>query len=197
VIVALGLKNVCLVGHSMGGQVAITTVLKYPQCAERLVLCAPAGFEQFSMIEKTMYYSTLDVIGLLSTDEHNLRSSINHSFHRPQQHAGNMIDELIMIMRLHKPQYYKKMLETCIKSMLEEPVHNKLHLVKQPTLVIFGKNDALIPNSLIHRMSTEQLARATVKLMLNATLKMIPDCGHFVQWEKAEVVNEQVVGFCK
>src|ERR1700742_1729400 len=29
----LGLKNVCLVGHSMGAQVAMTTLLRQPDCA--------------------------------------------------------------------------------------------------------------------------------------------------------------------
>ena len=54
-IAALGLTNVTIVGHSMGGQVAMTTAINYPTCADALVLCAPAGFEEFSAMDKTLY----------------------------------------------------------------------------------------------------------------------------------------------
>ena len=33
----MGLKNVCLVGHSMGGQIAMTALINNPKCAERLI----------------------------------------------------------------------------------------------------------------------------------------------------------------
>ena len=194
-IVALGLLNVCIVGHSMGGQVAITTVIKYPECANALVLCAPAGFEEFTDMEKTLYHSTLQMIDFISSDEHSLRSTINHSFYRKQPHVEHMIKELVEIMKTYKPQNYKKMLDGCIKSMLAHQVHDKLQLIKQKTLVIFGKEDALIPNRLIHHISTEQLAIDAVKQIPVARLKMIPDCGHFVHWEKADEVNSFISGF--
>jgi len=44
---ALHLQHVVLVGHSMGGQIAMTHALRYPGRAEGLVLIAPAGFETF------------------------------------------------------------------------------------------------------------------------------------------------------
>lgn len=47
----LQLKNVVLVGHSMGGQIALTTALKYPHNIQKLVLIAPAGIEAFSKTE--------------------------------------------------------------------------------------------------------------------------------------------------
>src|SRR6185503_3525732 len=47
VIETLHLAHVVLVGHSMGGQIALTHALRYPGKAERLVLVDPAGFERF------------------------------------------------------------------------------------------------------------------------------------------------------
>ncbi len=43
-IQSLGLENVCLTGHSMGGQVSLMALLKYPNCASKLALVAPASF---------------------------------------------------------------------------------------------------------------------------------------------------------
>ncbi|MHB9143697.1 MAG: alpha/beta fold hydrolase, partial [Paludibacter sp.] len=48
----LKLKNVSLVGHSMGGHISIATALSYPQIVNRLILLAPAGLETFADDEK-------------------------------------------------------------------------------------------------------------------------------------------------
>jgi pimeloyl-ACP methyl ester carboxylesterase len=194
-IQALGLKDLCIIGHSMGGMVAITTVTKYPQCADRLVLCAPAGFEKFTSLDKTLYYNTLQFLDFLSSDEHSLRNTIERSFYHLPEAAEGMIDELIKIMRTDTKHFYRKMLEGCIKSLLEDEVYDQLHLIKQPTLVIFGVHDGLIPNKLLHPVSTEKLATGAVKEIPGALLKMIPDSGHFVQWEKANEVNKDIILF--
>ena len=56
-ISALKLKKVYLAGHSMGGQVALTTALQFPQLIEKMVLCAPAGFEKFTAMDKAISYT--------------------------------------------------------------------------------------------------------------------------------------------
>jgi pimeloyl-ACP methyl ester carboxylesterase len=81
------------------------------------------------------------------------------------------------------------MIEACISSMLNEPVLPRLHEIQVPVLVMFGERDALIPNKLIHPVTTRSIAEAAVKKMPHATLEMLPQCGHFLQWEKAKEVN--------
>ncbi len=192
---ALKLKDLHIVGHSMGGQIAMTTVLNHPGCAESLVLCAPAGFEQFSVMEKTMYYSSIHLLDFISTDEHSLRTAIQNSFYRNHAQGEGIVKELVSIMKTYKLNYYRKMVEACIKGMMEEPVYSNLNKIQLPALVIFGRNDALIPNKLIHHTTTEKIAKDAVKKMPNAHLEMIPDCGHFVQWEKANEVNRNIILF--
>jgi len=192
---ALKLKNVTIVGHSMGGQVAMATIIKYPQCTASMVLCAPAGFEEFTSMDKTLYRNAMHLLEYISTDENNLRKTIESSFYHYNAQGEGMIKELVVLMKTYDPGYYRKMVEACIKGMLDEPVNDKLNLIAKPTLVIFGSKDALIPNKLLHHTTTEKLAGEAVKKMPNATLKMLPDCGHFVQWEKADEVNKYIVSF--
>ena len=194
-ITALKLKDLCIVGHSMGGQIAMTTVLNHPGCAESLVLCAPAGFEQFSSLEKTMYYSSIHLLDFISSDEHSLRTVIQNSFYHNHAQGEGIVKELLSIMKTYKVNYYRKMVEACIKGMIEEPVVGKLNRIQIPTLVMFGKNDALIPNKLLHHTTTEKMAAEAIKKMPEAHLVMIPDCGHFVQWEKSEDVNRNTILF--
>ena len=53
------LKNIILVGHSMGGQASMKLVLMHPEVIEKLVLIAPAGLEQFSEAEGNILKSNI------------------------------------------------------------------------------------------------------------------------------------------
>ncbi|MBA3829733.1 MAG: alpha/beta hydrolase [Taibaiella sp.] len=194
-IIALQLKNVCLVGHSMGGQIAITTVLNHPGVVKALVLCAPSGFETFSSFEKTMYQASVQFFNMFASDEQSLRQTIENSFYHYPRQADEMIDDLLLLMKEYPSQLYRKMVEGSITGMLNEPVFSSLGKINIPTLVIFGEKDALIPNTLLHPGSPRKLATDTTKLIPGAKLKMVPDCGHFVQWEKAGEVNKYIQQF--
>jgi len=191
----LGLKNVCIVGHSMGGQIALTTMLRHPASANTLILCAPAGFEKFTTLDKTLYYTTLHMFDFISSEENSLRKTIETSFYRSHTQGESVVKELIALMRTYKPGYYRKMVEACIKSMIEEQVYDQLGKIDQHTMVLFGNRDALIPNKLLHHLTTEHMAKDAVKKMPHALLHMIPDCGHFIQWEKADEVNKNIIIF--
>ncbi len=194
-ITAMKLKDLCIVGHSMGGQITMTTMLNHPGCADSIVLCAPAGFEQFSAMEKTMYYSSIHLLDFISSDERSLRTVVENSFYHNRAQGEGIVKELISIMKTYKVNYYRKMVEACIKGMIEEPVCNKLNQLTIPVLVLFGRHDALIPNKLLHHTTTERLATEAVQKMPHAHLEMLADCGHFIQWEKSEEVNRNMILF--
>jgi pimeloyl-ACP methyl ester carboxylesterase len=194
-IQALKLNDLCIVGHSMGGQVTMTTALLFPGCADKLVLCAPAGFEAFSALDKQLYYGTMHMSDFLGSEESILRQTIENSFYRGHTQGEGVIKELVEIMKTYKSGYYRKMVEACIKGMLEEPVNDNLHLIKQPTLILFGEQDALIPNRLLHHTTPKRMAEEGAKKIPNAVLQLLPECGHFIQWEKPEDVNRNIVLF--
>ena len=194
-IKALDLKKLTVVGHSMGGQVALTMMLKHPNCAQSLVLCAPAGFEEFSALDKTLYANALHLFSYFSSDEQALRQAIENSFYRQPSQGESIIKELSGIMKTYKMNAYRKMVDASIKSMLDDTVLNDLHKISQPSLVLFGRHDALIPNKLIHHTTTERIATDAVKKMPHATLELLPDCGHFIHWEKADEVNRLITKF--
>lgn len=194
-ITRLQLKNVVLVGHSMGGQVAVTTLLHYPGIAQKLVLCAPAGFEVFTPVEKAMYHSTLSLLDLFSTEENSLRKTIRSSFYNIPSQGDAMIEQLIGIMKTYPVHMYRRMIDACIQSMLNEPVFDHMFRIQQPVLAMYGERDALIPNRLLHPVTTRQVGLSGVSQFPDAKLEMIPQCGHFLQWEKAAEVNALIRRF--
>jgi len=191
------LKNVCLVGHSMGGQIAATTIINHPGCATELILCAPAGFEIFSGFEKSLYHSSLHLFDFFSSEEHSLKKTIQSSFFHRTSQGDDMADELAILMRAYPVNKYKVMIESCIKGMLDEPVFENLYLIKQHCLVLFGERDALIPNKFIHPISTKKLAEDATKRIPDCKLVMIPQCGHLLQIEKEKEVNHDIHDFLK
>lgn len=191
----LKLKHVVLCGHSMGGQIAIATLLQHPHLATQLVLCAPAGFEKFTPFEATMYQSSISFLDFFSTDENSLRQTIRSGFYTSPTQGDEMVDELIALMHTQPASMYRLMVERCISGMMQAPVFHRLHELQLPTLVLFGSRDALIPNRLIHPITTRQLAETGTRQIPNAILRMVDGCGHFLQWEKAEEVNEHIEDF--
>ncbi len=191
----LRLTNVVLAGHSMGGQVVLNLLINLPSAAEKLILFAPAGFETFNGIERSLYQSSISFLDMFSTEENSLRRTIRSSFYQYPPQVDEMIEELVGLMKVHSIRQYRAMIEACVAGMLHEPVFDQLHLIQQPTLVMYGERDALIPNRLIHPVNTRAIGEAGVARMPYATLQMIPRCGHFLQLEKASVVNGLVREF--
>lgn len=190
-----GLKKVTLVGHSMGGQVAVTAILKQPLCCEKLILISPAGFETFTGHERMMYDASLKYLSMITTNEQAIQHLVHTSFYRFPDDALRFEKQLIQLMKAQPAGRYKRMSERSMAAMLNEPIFSKLSAIQQPTLVIFGENDTLIPNPLLHPGSTRKVAETGTKQIPNARLEMVKNAGHFVQWESAERVNEIIRRF--
>jgi pimeloyl-ACP methyl ester carboxylesterase len=64
-----------------------------------------------------------------------------------------------------------------------------------PTLVIYGENDRIIPNPVLHpEQKLAEIASTGTEQIPQATLTMIPECGHMLQWEKAAEISQMIVG---
>lgn len=191
----LRLDNVVPVGHSMGGQILLNLVINHPTVCTKLVLCAPAGFETFNAVERTLYRTGIHFFDFFSSEENSLRQTIKTSFFNYPAHMEDMVQQLVKQMKQQPVSQYRRMIEACINGMMEEPVFDKLHTIQQPTLVIYGERDALIPNRLIHPATTQSIGQRGVAEMQAAQLKLIPKCGHFLQLEQPAVVNNYIREF--
>ncbi|HEX8637843.1 MAG TPA: alpha/beta hydrolase, partial [Pyrinomonadaceae bacterium] len=68
-----------------------------------------------------------------------------------------------------------------------ERIEKDLQYVKQPTLIVWGENDEVIPIE-----NAEKLYSS----ILNSRLVVLKNCGHVPQEEKPELFAELVTGFC-
>lgn len=189
------LTHVSLAGHSMGGLIAMKIALNKDIAIEKLILCAPAGFEYYTPHESMLFKSAITMGNFLNLDEAQVAQSVRSSFFKQQAITEKIIQELTEIIQQNDRTQYRSMLEQSIHSMLDDGIFKQLKKIKQETLVFFGENDMLIPNRFLHPVSTKDIAVKATKEMPHATLKTYASTGHFVQIERALEVNKSIIAF--
>lgn len=192
----LQLKNITLVGHSMGGQVSVTAALQKPHNFRKLALVSPAGFETFNEPAKQWIRTVYKPALLKIAPAEQVKNNIKSNFHRFPQDAQFMIDERLALRRSPEFDYYCQLIPQCVVSMLDEPVFHRLPDLQLPTLIVYGEKDQLIPNRMINpTLSTKLVAQNGAGQITDSRLVLIPECGHFAQWECADEVAEAIMSF--
>ena len=192
----LELKNVILVGHSMGGQIAIHSVLKYPDAFEKMVLIAPAGIERFKEEEAVVMKVAYTPNMVSSTTDEQILANYKMNFFEFPEDAQSMVDDRIRMKSAEDFPLYGQVVVNNIAAMLEEPVIDRLEEIKVPVLMIFGKNDMLIPNKYFHPSeSIENLVKIAEEKIPDLETETIEEAGHFVNFEKPKEVNAAIVDF--
>lgn len=190
----LGLQRVVLVGHSMGGQIALTMALRKRVKIQQLVLLAPAGFEQFSQSDRVWFDQFVTPANLrsLSIEQITRNFDLNFSNKKLPSDANFMLGDRIKL-RHTEPEAYRsfcKMITYCVKGMLDAPVFDRLQEIELSTLIFFGKEDWLIPNRFLHpSLTPQEVAESGHAQMPNSQLTLLSACGHFVPWEAAREVS--------
>lgn len=190
------LETPVLVGHSMGGQIAVHAVLQYPGYFEKLVLVAPAGIETFTEEEARIMKISYTPEMVKNATDAQIRSNFLVNFHEFPEDAEFMIEDRIAMKSASDFGVYSEIIVNNICAMLEEPVFQDLDKINIPVMIIYGKNDQLIPNKYFHpTQDIEFLITAAEKKVPNLTVERIGEAGHFVNFEKASEVNEKIDRF--
>ncbi|NEN23333.1 alpha/beta hydrolase [Cryomorpha ignava] len=193
---ALNLDNIVLAGHSMGGQISIIAALKYPELVSKLVLIAPAGIETFSIGEKDWFRNALTAKGVMLSSLQDIETNFGSNFYKMPKDAFFMVrDRYAMTGAGEEFQWYCNIIPKCVQGMVNQPVIRDLPKIIQPTLVVFGDSDALIPNRYLHGGQTAKIAEKAGELIPHSKVEVIKKAGHFVMYEKAEEVNQMISGF--
>lgn len=94
-VTELKLGEVVLAGHSMGGQISITTALLYPDMVKALVLVDPAGFERFHEGQKQWFRDVMTAEGVRKTPVETIQNNLATNFYRVPKDAEFMINDRI------------------------------------------------------------------------------------------------------
>lgn len=180
---AIGVEKASFIGNSMGGGTALSIALRAPERVEKLVLMGPGGglpvftpMPTEGMRRMMAFYlgtgpsneKLRDVIDCLVFDP----SSITPELMEERYKAATRPDVVNDFIFLRRP------LGELWRDQLEKVVH--------PTLLIWGREDRVVPID---------SALVFLKTIPNVRFHVFPHCGHWAQWEKAEEFNELVENF--
>jgi pimeloyl-ACP methyl ester carboxylesterase len=191
----VGIHKPVVLAHSMGGQIAMRLSLDHPESVEKLVLAAPAGFESFTEEDREFFETYMTPEAVMSSDRGDIRDNIERNFNQMSPNAEFMIRDRVAVRGADDFEQYAKANVQSVMGMLDGPVVDELDQLSVPTLIVFGEQDALIPNTYLHDLTTQQVAQAGHELIPNSQLKMIPEAGHFVHFEQPSQFNQYVRTF--
>lgn len=187
---AIGVDKAVLAGSSMGGNVALHAALSYPERVAGLILLAPAVFVPWALTGRL--WSVARFPPMRRTLKHILRryatSEVSRqAITRSYLDARHVDAELVRLYRLplKTPGWDEAIIEMLSCSQ-HNPIVNRLPHIWQPTLVLWGKHDRVIP---------PQWAQRLAMSMPHCQIQFIANAGHLPHEEQPEATVRAVEAF--
>ncbi len=181
---SLGITDLSVVGHSMGGKIAWTFAAAHAERVKALVLMAPDGFPQPEAIG-TKPYAMPAIMGVMkySLPKYFVRKSIEPAFVDLNELDDKLVNRYHDMLRA--PGVRAAILSRANQTIYTDPVP-RLKQIKAPTLLIWGEEDKMIPSS---------NAKSYAAVLENSETVLIPKLGHLLHEEHAEMGLAKVTEF--
>lgn len=200
---ALGVDRVTVIGHSMGGMLAVRFALMLPQRTERLVLVNPIGLEDYRARVPARTIDELYAQELAQTPE-KIRA-----YQRASYYAGAWTPEYERIAEITigwtaHPAYPRIAWNAALTSdmVYAQPVVHDLPRLAVPTLLIIGQRDRTaigkdrVPPAEAAKLGDyPALGRSAAARIPNAKLVELPGVGHLPQVEAFDAYRAALVSW--
>ena len=188
-------QPVTLVGHSMGGHIALRFSLEYPDRLHNLVLISPAGIEQFSPEEAAWLSRVSTPASFASRSPSALRAHFKRNvFGRWSRVAQEHLEERLQLIGTPDFMPYIQAVVSSINEMLKDRVAYQLEQITTPIYLLFGAEDRLIPNPFLHGGSAIDVVRLAQKKCRNLKeVILLSDVGHMPQIEAPRRVERLIL----
>ncbi len=187
-------RAVLVLGHSMGGQIAATLALRFPVLVEKLVLLNPAlsgrlstrvnltmkphvMAERFRFAEWLLYQAAKT---RLDYTDHLLKPT-NFA-----ERAQISAQDYARIREDARRRGQGRMRAACFIAMQEGDLRGRLGSIEPPSLVLWGAEDNIVPL---------RDAGAVAAEWPNADLRIIPNAGHWPQFEQTDATLRHIAHF--
>jgi pimeloyl-ACP methyl ester carboxylesterase len=194
-MLALGYERVTVVGHSLGGGIAMQFAYAYPMLTERLVLVSSGGLgrEVHGLLKAVTWPGAEWVLPLIAGGRiQAIGASIRGALVGTGLTTGPDVDEMMRSFGSLKDPAARRAFIYTIRSVIDArgqrvSAADRLHLADLvPTMIIWGSRDPIIPAA--HgRWAHEQ--------MPNSRLEILEGVGHFPQLERPEQIADLLADF--
>jgi pimeloyl-ACP methyl ester carboxylesterase len=188
----MNIKKTSLVGNSLGGGLVLRFALDHPEKVEKLVLVDNAGMGRDVIIDFKV--CSIPVIGelLIRPDLKSMAQTWKKIVYDPALVTLELTEMACGI--ISQPGAKKALLATIRtgiglggqRANLVNPLLSRLNTIAVPTLIVWGKEDKIIP------VAHARIAREKIP---GARLEIFDHCGHMPQLEQPDRFNQLVLDF--
>ncbi|MEX6627064.1 alpha/beta fold hydrolase [Tenacibaculum salmonis] len=163
-----GLKDVVLLGNSLGGHIALYYTKHYPEDVGAIVLTGSSGLYEKSMGDSYPKRGNYEYI----------ENKAREVFYDPEIATKELVDGIYAIVS-DRVKALKTL--SIAKSAIRHNMANDLPNMHQPTCLIWGKQDGVTP---------PEVAEDFHKILPDSDLFWIDKCGHAAMMETPQEFNE-------
>jgi pimeloyl-ACP methyl ester carboxylesterase len=175
----LQLDQVSMVGSSLGGHIAAEVAIDHPDLVRRLVLISPPGALPSSFKGTPALKRYAKVVNAKSIPQ--VKKALSVVDNKP---VDNAYAELVY-QKLSMPGAKEAFLSALAGSAQAPRLNKRLDRIKAPTLLLWGKEDTMIPVKFVEAFVT----------LKNCRIVMLENCGHRPHVDRPELFNRIVADF--
>jgi pimeloyl-ACP methyl ester carboxylesterase len=167
------LKDVTLLGNSLGGHVALIYVLAHPEVVKSMVLTGSSGLYENAFGGTFPRRGSYDFV----------KEKVEYTFYDPEIASKELVDD---VFRIINDRHSVIRILAMAKSAIRHNMKDELHKITIPVSLIWGKNDKITPPEVAVEFSEE---------LPDAELHWIDKCGHAPMMERPDEFNILLKGF--
>jgi pimeloyl-ACP methyl ester carboxylesterase len=162
-----GLKDVTLMGNSLGGHIALVFTLRNPDLVRAMILTGSSGLFESGMGSGFPKRGSYEYI----------RERVGYTFYSPQTATKELVDEVFEIVSDNfKTLRILKIARSAQRHNMRKDIVN----IQVPTLLVWGLNDNITPPRVAHEFD---------RLIPHTELHFIDQCGHAAMMEQPQAFN--------
>jgi pimeloyl-ACP methyl ester carboxylesterase len=170
----IGLRDVHLVGTSLGGWIAAELAVRNQRSLRSLTLSAAAGIHLPGVAKGDMFLWSREELARHLFHDQKLAEAMLSMEMSPEETDNQLKNRLTTAKLAWQPRFY------------DPHLAKWLHRITVPTMILWGADDKLIP---------AQYGAAFRDLIPGARLEVLAECGHLPQIEKTTEFVEKVTHF--
>ncbi len=177
----MGIKKTHIIGSSLGGQITVDYISKNPGIIENLVLVSPSGIMKHSTPALDAY-----VMAALYPNIEGAKNAFQMMAGPTKKINKEIISDFVERMKL--PNAKMAFMSTLLGLKNAEVITKSLNKISAPTLIVWGKNDPVIPI---------KYADDFVSSIKDCRFVTMDDCGHTPYVDDPKRFSKLVLDFLK
>jgi pimeloyl-ACP methyl ester carboxylesterase len=182
-----GLTRTNVIGHDLGGNMAVKLAADHPDLVGRLVLVATPADEDQIDLPTPLWLATLPVLGSIFYTLGRLAQPVRRVWMRPfVSDPDDLTEEVVEDAGRSTPAAVGKTLGVARREISRGRLARQARIIKIPLLLIAGEEDQIVD---------PQAAGAWARSVDQSEVCLLDGCGHLPMIERTTEFNAQILAF--